>query len=205
MAARRTDTSTWVTTWTRTSLCATSGRPAAFPFRLSCLRSSTCRPRTRSRASSERRLVTLLLCKSHGRVVDAVADVNSALVGFLLSLTPLSWTLMGWRGAGGSGSASIGWYFFAGGLLMILGGIGEVSSTNFTRTAETNSHPVDPRQHIPLCRLHVLRRLLARLRRNPRPQLRRIQQLRQPRRAGQHGSGVGRLQRRHWCVPPSQY
>ncbi|KAF1361041.1 hypothetical protein EJ07DRAFT_164643 [Lizonia empirigonia] len=48
-----------------------------------------------------------------------------ALVGFLLSLTPLSWTLMGWRGAGGSGSASIGWYFFAGGLLMILGGIGE--------------------------------------------------------------------------------
>ena len=35
---------------------------------------------------------------------------------------------MGWRGAGGSGSASIGWYFFAGGLLMVLGGIGEVRS-----------------------------------------------------------------------------
>lgn len=33
---------------------------------------------------------------------------------------------MGWRGAGGSGSASIGWYFFAGGLLMVLGGLGEV-------------------------------------------------------------------------------
>jgi len=48
-----------------------------------------------------------------------------ALCGFLLSLTPLSWTLMGWRGAGGSGSSSIGWYFFAGGLLMVLGGIGE--------------------------------------------------------------------------------
>ncbi|KAF2626449.1 hypothetical protein BU25DRAFT_99608 [Macroventuria anomochaeta] len=48
-----------------------------------------------------------------------------ALIGFLLSLTPLSWTLMGWRGAGGSGSASIGWYFFAGGLLMVLGGLGE--------------------------------------------------------------------------------
>jgi len=48
-----------------------------------------------------------------------------ALIGFLLSLTPLSWTLMGWRGAGGSGSASIGWYFFAGGLLMVLGGVGE--------------------------------------------------------------------------------
>ncbi|KAJ8109594.1 hypothetical protein OPT61_g7342 [Boeremia exigua] len=48
-----------------------------------------------------------------------------ALIGFLLSLTPLSWTLMGWRGAGGSGSASIGWYFFAGGMLMVLGGVGE--------------------------------------------------------------------------------
>ncbi|KAI8938430.1 hypothetical protein NX059_004323 [Plenodomus lindquistii] len=48
-----------------------------------------------------------------------------ALIGFLLSLTPLSWTLMGWRGAGGSGAASIGWYYFAGGLLMVLGGIGE--------------------------------------------------------------------------------
>jgi hypothetical protein len=33
---------------------------------------------------------------------------------------------MGWRGAGGSGSASIGWYFFMGGLLMVLGGLGEV-------------------------------------------------------------------------------
>ncbi|KAH8709972.1 hypothetical protein GQ44DRAFT_453765 [Phaeosphaeriaceae sp. PMI808] len=48
-----------------------------------------------------------------------------ALVGFLLSLMPLSWTLMGWRGAGGSGAASTGWYFFAGGMLMVLGGIGE--------------------------------------------------------------------------------
>ncbi|KAF2996667.1 hypothetical protein E8E13_004038 [Curvularia kusanoi] len=48
-----------------------------------------------------------------------------ALCGFLLSLMPLSWTLMGWRGAGGSGSASIGWYYFAGGLLMVLGGVGE--------------------------------------------------------------------------------
>jgi hypothetical protein len=53
-------------------------------------------------------------------------NARSALVGFLLSLTPLSWTLMGWRGAGASGSASIGWYFFAGGMLMVLGGIGEV-------------------------------------------------------------------------------
>ena len=33
---------------------------------------------------------------------------------------------MGWRGAGGSGAASTGWYYFAGGLLMVLGGVGEV-------------------------------------------------------------------------------
>ncbi|KAJ5057922.1 GPR1/FUN34/yaaH family-domain-containing protein [Bipolaris maydis] len=48
-----------------------------------------------------------------------------AIIGFLLSLFPLSMTLMGWRGAGGSGAANIGWYYFAGGLLMVLGGIGE--------------------------------------------------------------------------------
>lgn len=49
-----------------------------------------------------------------------------ALVGFLLSLTPLSCDLMGWRGAGeGNGSAGIGAYFFFGGLLMILGSLGE--------------------------------------------------------------------------------
>ncbi|KAL8742651.1 MAG: hypothetical protein Q9184_008219 [Pyrenodesmia sp. 2 TL-2023] len=48
-----------------------------------------------------------------------------ALVGFLLSLTPLSCDLMGWRGAGGNGAASIGVFFFFGALLMILGSIGE--------------------------------------------------------------------------------
>ncbi|KAF2145220.1 uncharacterized protein K452DRAFT_306136 [Aplosporella prunicola CBS 121167] len=48
-----------------------------------------------------------------------------ALLGFLLSLSPLSCDLMGWRGAGGSGAASIGAYFFFGGLLMVLGGLGE--------------------------------------------------------------------------------
>jgi len=48
-----------------------------------------------------------------------------ALVGFLLSLTPLSCDLMGWRGAGGNGAASTGVYFFFGGLLMILGSLGE--------------------------------------------------------------------------------
>jgi hypothetical protein len=35
--------------------------------------------------------------------------------------------LMGWRGASNTGAADIGAYFFFGGLLMILGSIGEVS------------------------------------------------------------------------------
>lgn len=48
-----------------------------------------------------------------------------ALIGFLLSLTPLSMALMGWRGAGNNGASGIGTYFFFGGLLMTLGSIGE--------------------------------------------------------------------------------
>jgi len=52
---------------------------------------------------------------------------DSALVGFLLSLSPLSCILMGWQGAGGSGASDVGVYFFFGGLLMILGAVGEVS------------------------------------------------------------------------------
>lgn len=43
-------------------------------------------------------------------------------MGFLLCLHPLSCDLMGWRGAGGSGAASTGVYFFFGGLIMVLGG-----------------------------------------------------------------------------------
>ncbi|CAM1501355.1 Fc.00g105170.m01.CDS01 [Cosmosporella sp. VM-42] len=46
-----------------------------------------------------------------------------ALVGFVLSLTPLSCDLMGWRGAGSFGAASIPVYFFMGGLLMLISGI----------------------------------------------------------------------------------
>ncbi|KAM0718832.1 hypothetical protein Q7P37_005904 [Cladosporium fusiforme] len=48
-----------------------------------------------------------------------------ALSGFLLSLTPLSCALMGWRGAGGNGAANIGVYFAFGGILMIIGSVGE--------------------------------------------------------------------------------
>lgn len=46
-----------------------------------------------------------------------------ALLGFLLSLSPLSCELMGWRGADGGGIATVGAYYFIGGFLMSLGGI----------------------------------------------------------------------------------
>ena len=49
-----------------------------------------------------------------------------ALAGFLLSLSPLSCILMGWRGAGGGGASDVGAYMFFGGVLMLLGGVGEV-------------------------------------------------------------------------------
>ena len=46
-----------------------------------------------------------------------------------MSLTPLSNVLLGWRGAGGDGASGIASYFFFGGLLAILGGVGEVHDT----------------------------------------------------------------------------
>ncbi|PTU21808.1 hypothetical protein P175DRAFT_0508722 [Aspergillus ochraceoroseus IBT 24754] len=45
-----------------------------------------------------------------------------AITGFVISLTPLSCDLMGWRGAGGNGAANIGAYFFFGGILLMVGG-----------------------------------------------------------------------------------
>ncbi|KAJ3574010.1 hypothetical protein NPX13_g4504 [Xylaria arbuscula] len=49
-----------------------------------------------------------------------------ALGGFLLCATPLSMILLEWQGAGGfGGGANVGSYFFLGGLLVLLGGIGE--------------------------------------------------------------------------------
>lgn len=66
----------------------------------------------------------------------------SALVGFLLSLSPLSCDLMGWRGTNGPavGAASTATYFFFGGLLMIIGAVGEVSgfSLQHLYTQSTN-------------------------------------------------------------------
>ncbi|KIX07095.1 uncharacterized protein Z518_05072 [Rhinocladiella mackenziei CBS 650.93] len=46
-----------------------------------------------------------------------------ALCGFLLSLSPLSNILLGWRGSGGSGAAEVGVYYFFGGLLMTIGSV----------------------------------------------------------------------------------
>jgi len=50
-----------------------------------------------------------------------------AIIGFLIALFPLSMQLMDWRGTGGAavGSATIGTYFYMGGLLLTLGAIGE--------------------------------------------------------------------------------
>lgn len=59
-----------------------------------------------------------------------------ALCGFLLSLSPLSCDLMGWRGTNGPtvGAAGTATYFFFGGLLMILGAVGEVSDNHASIT-----------------------------------------------------------------------
>ncbi|PTB40130.1 uncharacterized protein TrAFT101_004829 [Trichoderma asperellum] len=62
--------------------------------------------------------------KVKGQLRDTFGNPTPiALVGFLMSLTPLSCALMGWRGAGGDGAATIPVYFFQGGILMTLGGL----------------------------------------------------------------------------------
>ncbi|KAH8703013.1 plasma membrane ammonium transporter [Talaromyces proteolyticus] len=48
-----------------------------------------------------------------------------ALMGFVLSALPMSCIQMGWRGAGGNGGAILPVYIFFGGLVQILGAIGE--------------------------------------------------------------------------------
>jgi hypothetical protein len=84
-------------------------------------------------ATFERRSVIQLQCTLLHRITDYIhSDRISALIGFLLSLTPLSMDLMGWRGAGGNGAAGTGTYYFFGGLLMVLGSLGEVCEHPFT-------------------------------------------------------------------------
>ncbi|KAL7926431.1 GPR1/FUN34/yaaH family domain-containing protein [Trichoderma austrokoningii] len=62
--------------------------------------------------------------KVKGQLRDTFGNPTPiALVGFLMALTPLSCALMGWRGAGADGSATIPVYFFQGGVLMTLGGL----------------------------------------------------------------------------------
>ncbi|KAI1322439.1 GPR1/FUN34/YaaH-class plasma membrane protein [Xylariaceae sp. FL0255] len=48
------------------------------------------------------------------------------IAGFLISLGPLACDLMGWRGAGGSGAASIPFFIFFGGILEFIGGLFEL-------------------------------------------------------------------------------
>ena len=48
---------------------------------------------------------------------------SRALLGFLIASTPLAAALMGWRGASGGGAATIGTYYFFGGMLQIIGSI----------------------------------------------------------------------------------
>src|SRR5262249_10208613 len=88
----------------------------------------------------------------------------SALMGFLVSLAPLSWYLMGWRGTSGPavgpavGAAGTATYFFFGGLLMIIGSVGEVSGFSLPDLymPAANMFVVYHRQYIPLRRLRKL-------------------------------------------------
>ncbi|KAF9894799.1 hypothetical protein FE257_004420 [Aspergillus nanangensis] len=48
-----------------------------------------------------------------------------SLMGFLLAATPNACIMMGWRGAGGNGGAILPVFIFFGGMVQILGGIGE--------------------------------------------------------------------------------
>ncbi|KAH9215256.1 GPR1/FUN34/yaaH family-domain-containing protein [Leptodontidium sp. 2 PMI_412] len=48
-----------------------------------------------------------------------------ALMGFLVASAPLGCALMGWRGSGGGGAATIGVFYFFGGMLQIIGSVME--------------------------------------------------------------------------------
>ncbi|KAF2806037.1 uncharacterized protein BDZ99DRAFT_510945 [Mytilinidion resinicola] len=62
----------------------------------------------------------------HGSLRKTFANPTPlAVLGLAMALTPFSCDVMGWRGAGGNGAASIGSYYFMGGMLMVIGSIGE--------------------------------------------------------------------------------
>lgn len=48
-----------------------------------------------------------------------------AIMGFSTGLTPLAAQLIGWRGSGGSGQASVGATIWFGGMLLSFAGVGE--------------------------------------------------------------------------------
>ncbi len=132
--------------------------------------------------------------------------MNSALIGFLLSLTPLCMDLMGWRGATSSGAATVGYYWFAGGLLMILGSLGEVklplfhSLNFFKRENMLTGFLVGSGQHVPICRFRHIWRFLSRSRIHPHTIFRCFLGLQEPRVSYEHGSGICRFQCRLWYV-----
>jgi len=47
------------------------------------------------------------------------------MIGFLLAGSPLACSLMGWQGSGGGGAATIGVFYFCGGMLQIIGSVME--------------------------------------------------------------------------------
>jgi hypothetical protein len=89
-------------------LSADSARPEASPFLQSSSRKFTFRQRTGSQTTSVRRLATPHHCRIFNSLTERqTLTKSSALIGFLLSLTPLSNVLLGWRGSGGLGAAEV--------------------------------------------------------------------------------------------------
>ena len=115
-----------------------------------------------------------------------------ALIGFLLSLTPLSCDLMGWRGAGGNGAASTGDTPFISPSLPLSLPLSpptpwpKLTKKYQRRLPRLRRPPNDPRihrrmdhrQHLPLRGVRHLRRLLACLRLHPDPLVQRLWRLR---------------------------
>ena len=90
---------------------------------------------------------------------------------------PLSCDLIGWRGTT-NGDAGIATYFFFGGLLMVLGGTGEVGLYILLRS-DTFAHmfSVDFGKHLPIRGVLQLWRVLSESRRNTGAFLWRVRRL----------------------------